>query len=533
MTPRRALWAVIGIATALRLACAVSLGGYTNEAYYYMYARHLDWGYFDHPPMVALASAFGLKLFGGLSPVIGLRLGFIALFAGSSWLLAQITERGFGARAAVLATLALNGTIFFGLMVGTFAEPDGPLLFFWLLTIDRLWVALEAPARLTGWLWLGVALGGAMLSKYYAVLLPAGAGLYLFLRPAARRCLRLPGPYIAAFLALFVFSPVIYWNATHGWASFAFQGGRAGGFHGFRPSTVLEALVAQVLYLTPWIFAGLMGVAIRLARRGPRSWSEVETFLVCQAVPALGLFSGVSTFQRIMAHWPLIGYVSLLPMLGLAWAESLAARRAWIRRQLVLVAVFPVVLALLFVAQARTGLFQDSRGRLLGMISPKSDPTVDTIRWDQIARELDGRGLLNEPNTFLFTDYWRFSAELAMAVRRDVPITCYLRDARSFTFWSQPEEWVGRDGIFVQVADGMAEAEEYKPWFDRCESLGSFPVVRRGVPLQTVHLYRFVHQNGPYLSGYNGPGGVPRPRAASSAVRPQVAGRLSERKTVR
>ena len=25
-----------------------------DEAYYYQYARDLDWGYYDHPPMVAL-----------------------------------------------------------------------------------------------------------------------------------------------------------------------------------------------------------------------------------------------------------------------------------------------------------------------------------------------------------------------------------------------------------------------------------------------------------------------------------------------
>ena len=46
-------------------------------------------------------------------------------------------------KAGVLAVLALNATVFYGLMIGTFVEPDGPLLFFWLLTLDRLWVALE------------------------------------------------------------------------------------------------------------------------------------------------------------------------------------------------------------------------------------------------------------------------------------------------------------------------------------------------------------------------------------------------------
>ncbi len=74
---------------------------------------------------------------------MGLRLGFIALFAGSTWLMARLTSRYYGPRAGVLAALALNATGYFGMAVGTIAQPDGPLLFFWLLTLDRLAVALD------------------------------------------------------------------------------------------------------------------------------------------------------------------------------------------------------------------------------------------------------------------------------------------------------------------------------------------------------------------------------------------------------
>ncbi len=34
-----------------------------DEAYYWVYSRHLDWGYFDHPPMVALLIKMGYGLF--------------------------------------------------------------------------------------------------------------------------------------------------------------------------------------------------------------------------------------------------------------------------------------------------------------------------------------------------------------------------------------------------------------------------------------------------------------------------------------
>jgi 4-amino-4-deoxy-L-arabinose transferase-like glycosyltransferase len=525
MTTRRALWLLIGVSTVLRLVWAASLGGYTNEAWYCMYAEHLDWGYFDHPPMVAAVGAVGLKLAGGVSPIFGARLGFILLFAGSSWLLARLTARCFGAQAGVLAALVLNATIFYSLKIGTFVEPDGPLLFFWLLTLDRLWVALEEPRRIWAWLGVGLAWGGAMLSKYHAVLLPVGAVLYLLLWPMARRCLRQPGPYLAAAVGGAVFSPVILWNAGHGWVSFFYQGTRAGGLHGLHLAMLMEALIGQFLYLTPWVWAGLVLVLVRLIRRGPGEWSNSEAFLFCQAVAALALFLGLSMFQRIMPHWPLIGFVALMPLLGRLLAERLAANPARVRRWLAAVAAAPVVLAVLFIMQANTGLFQDGSGRLLGRFRPISDPTLDTIRWDQIAQALERRGLLDEPGTFLFTDNFRYSAELAMATRRADSVACYHRDARNYVFWSEPEDWLGRDGIFVQIEESLARPDFYANWFTRVEPLATIPIVRAGVTMETVRLYRYVRQTDPFPFGYHGPGRISPPNRAMAGSRPML-GRL-------
>ena len=78
-----------------------------------------------------------------------------------------------------------------------------------------------------------------MLSKYHGIFLPIGAVLYVFLHRPARRWLAQPGPYLAALVAIATFSPVIIWNATHGWASFLFQGGRAVGSATLHPEGLL------------------------------------------------------------------------------------------------------------------------------------------------------------------------------------------------------------------------------------------------------------------------------------------------------
>src|SRR4029453_6360728 len=110
-----------------------------------------------------------------------LRLGFILLFGASTWLMDRLTARCYGERAGFLAALALNVTAYHTAAAGAFALPDGPLLFFGLLTLDRLAAALLAPPswRLGPWVAVGLAWGGALLSKYHAVFLPAGAVLFL------------------------------------------------------------------------------------------------------------------------------------------------------------------------------------------------------------------------------------------------------------------------------------------------------------------------------------------------------------------
>jgi 4-amino-4-deoxy-L-arabinose transferase-like glycosyltransferase len=440
--------------------------------------------------------------------------------------LARLTSRFFDPRAGFLAALALNATSFYGVMIGTLAEPDGPLLFFWLLTLDRLAVALEDPRRTSAWIGVGLAWGATLLSKYHAVLIPAGLLMYLILRPAARRCLLMPGPYLAVAAGLIAFSPVIIWNSRHGWASFLYQGNRASGFRGIQPDMFLEALIGQILYMTPWIWLALLVVVFRLMRKGPWRWSDAEAFLLCQALPALGLFMGISTFRRIMPHWPLIGFVALLPMLGQAWSARLDLRPVRMRRALALITVAPILLGILFVVHARTGLFQDSRGRLLGLIPAHVDPTVDTIRWDQIAQELKRTGVLDRPSTFVFTDSWRFSSELAMSLDQNVPVACFHRDSRSFTFWSDPEDWVGRDAIFIRVHDGLTDAENYAPWFERVEPFETFPILRAGAPMEKVRIYRCVHQLAPFPFGYCGPGPIPRPNLSpQTAQKPREASR--------
>ena len=185
MTPKRAVAILIVVSALVRLFSATCLGLGNDEAYHFLYAVHPDLSYYDHPPMLAWVETIGLTLSGSPFSALALRSGFILLFAASTWLMWRIAGRWYGPWAGFYAALALNLTGYYGLAASTFALPDGPLLFFWLLTIDRLSLALERPGRTWPWVWVGLAWGGAMLSKYHAIFLPAGTVLLLVLAPAA------------------------------------------------------------------------------------------------------------------------------------------------------------------------------------------------------------------------------------------------------------------------------------------------------------------------------------------------------------
>jgi hypothetical protein len=481
----------------IRLFWAASLGLGNDEAYHYLFTVHRDWSYFDHPPMLALVERLGVALTGGARTAFSLRLGFILLFAGSTWLMARLTERLYGPKAGVLAALALNVTAYHSVAAGTFALPDGPLLLFWLLTLDGLVVALRSDGRRLGpWVAVGLAWGGALLSKYHAVFLPVSTALYLALEPRERAWLRKPGPYLAVAIGLVVFSPVLWWNAHHGWASFLFQGGRAVGELRFRPETLVAAVLGQAFYLLPWIWVPLCILLARKSRRFFQEESAAERFLLCQAYVPLAVFTAVACTRSVLPHWTLVAFLSLFPMLGRAWERR---PERFVRRVVVLTAI-PLAISSLVLVQFRTGLLQKGGRGTLGLVKVSRDPTLDMYGWDEVGRELERRGLLDRENMFLFTSAWYHSGHLAHALRRHAtPVLCYNAwDARSFTFWSRPEDWVGKDGILVSINGHSAEPHCFDRYFTRIEPLGSFAIERAGAPVRRVRLFRCVRQSEPF-----------------------------------
>ena len=100
--------------------------------------------------------------------------------------------------------------------------PDAPLMAFYAGTLYYLERALFAD-RPRAWLGVGICFGLGLLSKYTMALLGPAVLLFMLFDRDARKQWRRTGPYFALLLAGVLFTPVLYWNAQHDWASFTFH----------------------------------------------------------------------------------------------------------------------------------------------------------------------------------------------------------------------------------------------------------------------------------------------------------------------
>ena len=218
---RRVVWGIV-LLLLLRFVSAATINLSPQEAYYWNYSIHPDLSYLDHPPMVAWVIRAGTLLLG--KSEIGVRIGGLWLVVVSTWLINALGRLWFSRRAGLWAALLFQVIpVYF--IYGVIITPDAPLICFWLLTIYLVSIAVLKD-RPSAWYCAGAALGFAMLSKYTALFLVPSALLFLIADRAHRKWLLRKEPYLAFFLSLVIFSPVILWNYQHQWASFAFQFGR-------------------------------------------------------------------------------------------------------------------------------------------------------------------------------------------------------------------------------------------------------------------------------------------------------------------
>ena len=460
---------------ALRLVAAAFTPLTFDEAYYWMWSRHLAGGYYDHPPMVAFVIRAGTMIAGDTE--LGVRLVSILLAVPMSFAIYRAAEILFGGtRVAASATLLLNVTLMAA--VGTLiVTPDSPLLVASSFLLFFLAKVLET-GRGAWWLAVGVAAGCALLSKYTAMFFGPAIVIWLLAVPKLRRWLLSPWLYVGGLVALALFAPVILWNADHQWVSFIKQLGRAR-IEDFRPAFIAELVPTQVAFATPLVFIlGAMGLHAMAWRESGAPAARMLVHTMFWTIVAY--FAWHALHARVEANW----LAPVYPAFAMAAAVA-ATLTEWEGRGRQLAdfcrrwaAPTGIVLFAALILQANTGMLtfygRDATVRSVG------------VGWSDIAREIEATRVRVGATCVLAPDYGTTSW-LAFYLPKG---TCVAQQGQRIRWVNMPEpDTALLKGKLLYVDDALPSGRPFlKDYFARVEKVGEVQRKRGPLVIETYLL---------------------------------------------
>lgn len=398
-----------------------------DEAYYWVWSKHLAPGYLDHPPMVAYLIHAGTSVGGDTE--LGVRWPAAVMAIAIAAIVAVVTLRVSSSKlAGALAAIVLLASPMTAVL-GTIVTPDTPACFFGICAIACAVFAvtrpapdvIELPAEKGGskkkskqppppeprrmppfllWIFCGLFTGAALLSKYTMILVPAAVFLALVSSPQGRRELMRPSVWIGVLIAAAVFLPNIHWNATHDWKSFRFQL-----HHGMGEDSMpwwkslLFYIGGQAGVWTPVLFGFTIFVMVFLWRRFA-TLSLAERILLVSGTLPLVFFAYTSLRHTPEANWPIFGYLPLTVLIARFAAESLPARK-WLETGIAVALVCTIVVQtpeiMNWIPKNRMESIPDKWGELFG--------------WRQLGRTLSDRQSQIGPDAPVFASNYENASE--------------------------------------------------------------------------------------------------------------------------
>jgi dolichol-phosphate mannosyltransferase len=341
------------------------------------------------------------------------------------------------------------------------------LLFFWLATLYFISQVLHTNQG-GYWLLAGVAFGGALLSKYYALLLAPSVVLFLLLSPTHRRWLRRPQFWLALPIALVVFSPVIIWNAQHDWASFLFQSTRTTVPQKHTIQDVLMFWAVQVAMLGPVFFPVFVCAAARGVKRGWRQREDRWNFVASFSLPLFLLFAAASFRTEIHVNWTAPAFLSLAFGAGAIAVDGLYSPEVARAKRWRIGSWAAVALSVAAIILGHTSL---------AWSFPKFIAYTRAGGWRALAKEVESarEDLARETGQRPFVlgmDKYNIAAELGFYLHQtDECVNMYALGAHGlgFRYWTDLRTFEGRPAIVVLSTPRENLLAELRQHFDRVD----------------------------------------------------------------
>lgn len=279
-------WLVFNIIQALFTELA------HDEAYYWLFSRNLSWGYFDHPPMIALLIKIGCAIFPG---ELGVR--FVPLLMGTAtiYLIYLLVKDSLKSTASLL--ILLSSVIILKSHVGGFlAIPDVPVIFFSVLFMWLYKQYVEQDKAITALL-LGLVAAAMLYSKYHGVLVlffTLISNLQLFRRKTF---------YIIPVLVIIAMLPHLFWQIQNGFPTFEYH--LVSRSSDYKVLFTLDYLLGVVLVGGPLVGLILLYHAHKYKEPG-------NDFIRAMKFNFYGffVFFFIMSFKgKVEAHWTAIGFI--------------------------------------------------------------------------------------------------------------------------------------------------------------------------------------------------------------------------------
>ena len=285
---------------------------FDDEAYYWVYSRFLDWGYFDHPPMIAVLIKVGTAILPG---ELGLRFFIVLMGTATIALIEYLAQpkdiRLFFAIVLNMAVLQIGGII---------AVPDIPLLFFTALFFI-VYKAFEKKNTLISALTLAIVIALLLYSKYHGIL------IIFFTILSNPSILTRWKTLLVILLSVGLFMPHVIWQVLHGLPSV--------NYHLFerlsppyKPSFTADYLLGQLLLTGP-----LVGWLIIWAALKNRYTNATEKAMYWSLIGTYILFFLSSFRSRTEANWTILLMAPLI-VLSYQYLSQNKNKARWIYRLL-------------------------------------------------------------------------------------------------------------------------------------------------------------------------------------------------------
>ena len=458
-----------------------------DEAYQWVWSKHLDLSYYSKPPMIAYTQALGTALWGDTE--FGVRFFAPLIGATVSFLMLRFFARTANARLGFWLLLVATATPL--LAAGSILMTIDPLsVLFWTAALVTGWQAFHQD-RLAPWLWTGLWLGFGLLSKYVALLQCLSFAVFFLLWPPARRHLRKPGPYLALAISLIFLLPVLVWNGQHNWIGLTHLGERGGLDRSWQPTLRFlgEFVGAEIGLLNPIFFVGMIAAIIGAWKRSKKH--PLPLFLFSMGAPLFFICLLFTLRSRVQPNWIAPAVIPLLGLTVIHWSDRFRQGAAFVKPAFATGLVLGFALVVLLHET-------DSVRSLTGKSLPVEwDPLRRVRGWEAVAHNVgEARtALLAEGKpVFIIADHYGIAGlvsfylpEAKQRVTSDPLVYCLTSDRprNQFHLWPGYEERHGQNALFIR--EGKRQRPTPPRLLDQFRLVTNLPVVNVPNQRRTLH----------------------------------------------